>query len=116
MSLPGERASVLGFGRGFTTAVSKFATPNHDAIKWRNFVVAGITKDGTGTPLAGVTVDVYETLSDTFRGRAISDANGLYSVNVNSPDSGITFYARADLAGAPERAGTTVEVMTVTEL
>lgn len=120
MSLGGERVQgmaggpiPIGMGRGVTCgAAIKFSVPQ---LKLRNFVVSGITKDSGGTPLAGVTVDVFETATDIFRGRCVSNADGTYTVYVNSPDTGITFYARADLAGAPERAGTTVDVMTVTE-
>ena len=121
MSRGGERVQgkpgspiPFGYGRG-PIGVADFAHPQ-ESQKLRNYVVTGVTKDAAGTPLAGVTVDVYETLSDTHRGRAVSDASGTYTVPVNAPDTGLTFYARADLAGAPERAGTTVEVMTVTEL
>lgn len=122
MSRGGERVQgkpgspiPFGYGAGITR-VSSFASPQ-DALKLRNYVVAGITKDSAGAALGGVTVDIFETASDVMRGRAVSDATtGVYSVSVNAPDTGMTFYGRADLAGAPERAGTTVEVMTVTEL
>jgi hypothetical protein len=125
MSKAGERTQgkpgspiPLGFGRGLTTSVADFASPNYEGhVKQRNYVVTGITKDSAGSPLGGVTVDVFETLSDVFCGRGISDATtGAYTVFVNAPDTGRTFYARADLAGAPEQAGTTVDVMTVIEL
>jgi hypothetical protein len=125
MSKGGERLQgapgsplPLGYGRGLTTSVADFSSPNYEGhVKQRNYVVTGITKDAAGSPLGGVTVDVFGTVSDRFQERGISDATtGIYTVFVNGPDSGLTFYARADLAGAPERAGTTVEVMTVTEL
>lgn len=106
----------LGMGRGICSGVADFYRAD-DKLKQRNYVVTGITKDSAGAALGGVTVDIFETVSDVFRGRVVSDATtGVYTVFVNAPDSGLTFYGRADLAGAPERAGTTVEVMTVTEL
>jgi hypothetical protein len=125
MSLGGERTQgarggpiPLGYGRGVNACVADFASPNYEGhVKQRNYVVTGVTKDSAGSPLGGVTVEVFESVSNVYRGGAVSDAtSGVYTVFVNGPDTGLTFYARADLAGAPERAGTTVEVMTVTEL
>lgn len=106
-----------GYGRAVGVPVVRFSSPTDDKdVKKRDYVVTGITKDSAGSALANVTVDIFETVSDVFVGRTVSDSSGVYTVNVNGPDSGLTFYGRADLAGAPELAGTTVEVMTVTEL
>ena len=114
--IQGKPGSPLPIGFGRTVyRPSQFDTPQND-LKLRNYAVTGITKDSTGAALAGCTVDIYETLSDIHRGRTVSDAAGNYTINVNGPDTGLTFYGRASLAGAPERAGTTVEVVTVTEL
>lgn len=120
MSIGGERrqgkpGSPIPYGFGISqNPTMRFSSPS-DSLKLRNYVVTGITK-ASGAPISGVTVDVFETLSDIFRGRAISDTNGIYIVNVNAPDSGLSFYARGNIAGAPEKSGTTVEIVTVTEL
>ena len=126
MSKGGERVQgkpgspiPLGYGRGVCSSVSDFATPIKDFNKWRNYAVSGVTKDSTGTPLGGCTVDVFESnVSEPrrFVGRAVSDANGNYSIMVNGPDTGMTFEAVAYLAGAPDRAGVTVNTLAGTEL
>ena len=122
MSKTGERiqgkpGGPIPYGYGKSAAkVSRFVHPL-DSLKNRNYVVTGMTVTSAGVAVGSVTVDIFETVSDIWRGRTISDAStGIYSVNVNAPDTGLTFYGRGDIAGSPERAGTTVEVMTVTEL
>ena len=124
MSKGGERGQgkpgspiPLGFGRGLTTGVSDFATPNHDAIKWRNYAVSGITKDSTGAVIGNCTVDVFENCSmRRFVASTVSDANGNYSVMVNGPDTGMTFKVVAYKADAPDLAGTTVNTLVGVEL
>jgi len=42
--------------------------------------LTGITKDAGGAPLPGVTVKVFDTLTDEFLGDAISNGDGEYYV------------------------------------
>lgn len=77
-------------------------------------VIAGITKNSSGAPLAGCTVKIYATATDTVRsdvtgaGVQVSDANGAYSFEMNDAT---TSYCRAYLPGAPDVAGTTVNTL-----
>lgn len=125
MSKGGERIQgsaggpiPVGYGRGVVRGISDFSTPQHDAIKWRNYVVSGITKDSNGVALGNCNVEVYETTDAQNRivGAAVSDASGNYSVFVNGPDTDMKFFAVAYKAGAPDVVGTTVNTLVGTEL
>ena len=76
--------------------------------------ISGVTRDNNGNPLAGCTVEIYETASNLFRGSTISDANGNYAVDVTSGETGLTFQAVAYLAGAPDVAGVSLNTLTGT--
>ena len=83
------------------------------------YLITGVTKDSTGTPLGGCAVQVYETLPGIMPmepgGRLVnmgtSDANGNYSLEVHSLP-GCRFRVDAYKAGAPDVAGTTVNTLT----
>ncbi len=68
------------------------------------FKVEGITRDSAGVALAGCTVKVYRSSDDLMVGSTISDANGVFSVQLASGLE--TYYVRYYLAGAPDVAGT----------
>lgn len=77
----------------------------------RRYLISGVTRDSAGNPLAGCTVEVFETVSGLFRGYTISDASGNYAIEI-AGDRSITFLANAYLAGSPDVAGTTVNTLT----
>jgi hypothetical protein len=124
MSKGGERTQgkpggpiPLGYGRSVFMGVAEFSSPLTEAhVKLPNYVVSGITKDSTGTPVANCHVDVFRTLDDVLVGDGNSDANGAYSIPVNAPDTGLKFYAIAYKAGAPDIAGITVNTLQGVEL
>ena len=74
--------------------------------KW---TISGITKDSTGTPLAGCTVHIFETMRDLLMGLTVSDGGGNYSLSVTPSNPQ---YCVAYLAGFPDVAGTTVNTLT----
>jgi hypothetical protein len=72
------------------------------------FFISGVTKDSTGAVLAGCTVDLFNATTDVRLQMMVSDANGLYSFQVQP---GVTYYVVAYKAGAPDLAGTTVNTL-----
>lgn len=68
------------------------------------YKISGVTKDSTGTPLAGCTVDVFRTATDEITGTALSNDNGEYQVEAPTQNA---HYAVAYKAGSPDVAGTT---------
>lgn len=73
---------------------------------------AGITYDSNGSPLPGVTVDVFRTNDESWVGRTVSGPDGRWVVGPISDPSG-PFFAVAYLTGAPDVAGTTRNDLTV---
>ena len=76
----------------------------------RNWVISGVTKDSSGTPLGSCTVDLFLTDGDVLYGTTTSDAStGAYRflVSGNSSD----FYCVAYKAGSPDVAGVTVNTL-----
>lgn len=83
--------------------------PNWHAVQpsWSipRYALTGQTIDGTtATPIAGVTVEAYDTPTDAVHGLATSDGSGNYTIPVFRPGP---YYLRAYLAGSPDKAGTT---------
>lgn len=107
----------LGYGRGLCSGVADFYHAD-EKLKLRDYVVNGVTKDSTGAVLGLCNVEIYETTDAQNRmvGMTVSDASGNYSISVNGPDTGMTFFAVAYKAGAPDVAGTTVNTLQGTEL
>lgn len=71
----------------------------------QNFTISGVTKDSAGAVLGSVTVELFDTNTDTIKARTISDATtGYYIFYVMS---GSNNYAVAYKTGAPDVAGTT---------
>lgn len=74
------------------------------------YTISGVTRDSSGNPLGGCSVEVYESVANLFRGATISDANGNYAVEI-AGDRNITFQAIAYLPGSPDVAGVTVNTL-----
>lgn len=75
----------------------------------KSYVIAGVTRDGSGAALGNCVVKLFTTVDDIERYATVSDASGNFSFSV--PSNGWAFYAVAYLAGAPDRAGTTVNTL-----
>lgn len=94
----------LGFGRS-SFAPKAFFIPFEQPVR---YTITGVTRDSTGAALGSVTVDLFDTASDTIRGTTISDAVGNYLIDAQI-DS--TYYLVAYKTGAPDVAGTTVNTI-----
>lgn len=70
--------------------------------------IAGVTKDSTGTPLGGCTVQLFRTWNGELVRQTISDGSGNYTLT--APGTG-PFYVMAYKAGSPDVAGTTVNTL-----
>ena len=96
------------------SAPLKFTSNTRNRVR---SMVTGITKDGTGTPVAGANVDVFSTNRRKFWGTTVSDANGFYEIEVAAPGSTdedgivLTFFAVAYKAGGTDLSGTTVNTL-----
>lgn len=95
---------ALGNGRGPFKPRAFFIPFKQPA----RYIITGVTKDSTGAALGLVTVDLFDTASDTIRATTTSDANGNYLVD-GQIDT--TYYLVAYLAGSPDVAGTTVNTL-----
>jgi hypothetical protein len=79
---------VVGFDRNFAEQNSR---------------ISGVSRDATGNPLAGVTVNLFRTADNVVIGSTVSDGSGnwlFYSV------SGDPFYVVEYKSGAPDVFGT----------
>lgn len=74
-----------------------------------NKVIAGVTRDLNGAPLAACTVKLFNSATNAFVGSTISDASGNYSFAV---DPSQVYFEVAYLDGSPDVAGTTVDSLT----
>lgn len=106
MAVGGRYGSPVNLGNGVGLIAPKsfylpFETPTR-------YIITGITRDSTGAALGNVTVDLFDTASDTIRGTTISDGNGNYLIDAQI-DS--TYYLVAYRTGAPDVAGTTVNTI-----
>jgi hypothetical protein len=93
---------------GAAVGVISFALP---APQTSRYIISGVTRNAAGAVLPFCTVDVYESVSDLRRNTTVSDANGNYTLEVNGPATGFTFYLVAYLAGSPDVAGTSVNTL-----
>jgi hypothetical protein len=59
-------------------SVSVWAVPSAPA----SYYVSGTTRTSTGAIFANCTVEIYEVVSNLFRGSTISDANGNFKVEI----------------------------------
>ena len=74
------------------------------------YLISGVTRNASGNALGGCTVEVFESVSNLFRGSTTSDGSGNYAVEI-SGDMGITFFANAYLSSSPNVAGTTINTL-----
>jgi hypothetical protein len=79
----------------------------------QRYIISGVTRNSTGTPLETCVVNVFDTVSNTLLATTISDAGGNYSLGVNGLP-GLTFYAVAYKAGGTDVEGTTVNTLVST--
>jgi hypothetical protein len=82
--------------------------PNRPYFEERNYLIAGVTLDASGNPLAGCTVKLYSSDYDKVEYTAISDAGGNYAFAV---DKRKQYYVVSYLAGSPDVCGTTVNTL-----
>jgi len=124
MSISGERVQgkpgspiPLGYGRGLSSGVADFYHAD-EKLKLRRYTISGITKNFDGTLIvADVTVDIFESDSTRrFLASTVSDADGYYTVDVNGPDTGMTFKAVFYKEGVPDVTGTTVSTLVGVEI
>lgn len=115
----GSGAPCFG-GSSLDMAVAQNTGPNFGGIMLNSqkdkvrqrWVISGITKDSTSTPLPFCTVQLFNTNDDTYIGEVISDSVGAYAFTLNGNVN--PKYAVAYLVGSPDVAGTTVNTLTPT--
>lgn len=73
-----------------------------------SFSLSGVTRNLRGQPLGGVTVDIFDTATNTFQGTSVSDGSGGYTVIIGT---GSNCYAVGYLTGSPDVAGTTLNTL-----
>jgi hypothetical protein len=74
----------------------------------RNFVISGVTKDATGTPLGGCSVLLFNAATNVLTQQAVADASGNYAFTVDKTQR---WFVVAYLPGAPDVAGTSVNTL-----
>jgi hypothetical protein len=71
--------------------------------------ITGLTRDASGNPLGGCTVELYLTSTGALVNTVTSDSGGWYAIQ--TPYTG-QHYVVAYKAGSPDRSGTTVNTLT----
>lgn len=102
----GKGSGPIGQGPQFNSLAQQFRG---------RFLLTGFAFDkpvlegGTGLPIVGAIVELYQTGSDTVLGVTTTDGTGayLFYVGFNSGN----FYCRAYLPGSPDTFGTTVNTL-----
>lgn len=74
-------------------------------------IISGVVVNASGVPVAGVTVDLFNTLTGLQVDTQISASDG--SFTCGDPNA-VNCFAVADIAGSPETAGTTIQSLTGT--
>ncbi len=77
------------------------------------FVVTGVTRDQYNIIAPGCTVEIFETAGHLFRGSTVSDANGVYTVEI-AGDSTIVLEAVAYRADNPDIGGRSLNTIVPT--
>ena len=70
------------------------------------YKIQGVTKDSGGTPLGGVSVELFRTLDDTRQDGCVSDAGGNYLLYSRYPDAHYIVAFKS-----PNLAGSTVQTL-----
>lgn len=115
MPIGSKGSLVFAAGRGLAPRpmANSYVPFNQPA----RYTISGVTKDVNGAVLGNCTVDIYEASPGPgephgqLRATVVSDASGNYSVDVTSSETGLTFQAKAYLAGSPDVAGVTVNTL-----
>lgn len=76
------------------------------------FRITGTTRDGAGAPLGNCDVRLFRTNEDVLVAEGVSDGAGAFTLFVDTGNSG-HFYLVAYLAGSPDRAGTSLNTLTL---
>lgn len=109
----------IGSGRGATTGggpggsgilqaglhQAPFRSPPFDAT---GRFITGVTRDSGGTPLGGVTCDLYLTREQRFVDRVVSDGSGNFTFGAAGGPYFLVFYK----AGSPDVFGSSVNTLT----
>lgn len=82
------------------------AAPWSAAKAFGTLTISGVTKDGTGSPVGGCTVDLYETANKVRIATTVSGEDGAFQFS--SLASGLLFFVVAYKDAAPDLAGTTI--------
>lgn len=80
-----------------------------------NRFIRGITKNDSGVPISGCTVQAFVTAGDRYVGEDVSRDDGTYICPVNTV-AGVQHYLVAYKPGSPDIAGTTVNTLTSTNV
>lgn len=106
--MPGNpNPTTPGLGHAFSQ-IQRFYVPFKQPAR---YPITGITRDSTGAALGNCTVEALETGTDLKIAMTVSNANGLYSLDVEGDRS---YYLVAYKAGSPDVSGTTVNTLTGT--
>ena len=73
--------------------------------------VTGITIDQLGARLPSCTVKAFNSVTNVFVASTLSDGTGVYTLTL---PKGNTYFLVAYKPGSPDRAGTSVNTITVT--
>jgi len=90
------------FGRGRFRSLKFFGT----------FSISGVTRDSAGAALAGCTVHLFSTATDTELAETVSDGSGAYSFSLGG-NAGF-YYCTAYKPGSPDVAGITLNTLVAT--
>lgn len=108
---PGMRnrspGKVAGDNRMNFAAVSGVVFRAKNFFAW-GLTISGVTKDSTGTPLPGVTVNLFVTATNEFVQTTVSDGGGNYTFNMTGSK---LHFAEAYYVSTPDLAGTTVNTL-----
>jgi hypothetical protein len=77
-------------------------------LSMQAYAITGVTRDSTGAPLGGVTVDLFTTADDVKVATTVSDGAG----NFQFPATAGPYYLVAYKPGAPDVAGTSTNTLT----
>jgi hypothetical protein len=79
-----------------------------------NFILTGITKNGSGVALGNCTVMLFRSSDDVKILTTTSDASGNFTLSLPN-DSYKNYYLVCYLAGSPDVAGTSIDTLTLTQ-
>lgn len=109
----GDDLSYAGHGAEIGHGFEPFSCdgPGNQSLKF----IKGVCRDVSNNPLAGVNVESFRTSDDQTSGLSVqSRADGSY--DCPTIFGAVPHYVRAYLAGSPDRAGTSVNTLTPTNV